>query len=300
MTNTNARRVLAALAASAVLATASTTGTAQAEPSAKADEPVFFVHGYGYDEGVEGGKDCDNIWGNARKYFTERGWAAGSLKTVGYYTGDKNCDVSIDGATATKDTRIKHIAADLANHIHDNYTSKGKSVEIVGHSMGGLIGRVALLGSAKGWDGFPKGKLKVGDLVTLGTPHQGVKEPGKHGDTQWKSMDPDSEFMRVLDAPENRVSQDWASGTDWTFAGADEDETVSGSSAIDKGRHADHKFRYLEGNEHTVTHSGIRKWYSGKYNLRFWHSSEGESHDTTNGWAPLKAAHNALSENGGW
>ena len=67
------------------------------------------------------------------------------------------------------------------NYVDSDYTNKGKPVDIVGHSMGGLIARVALLGSAQGWEGFPP-KLNVDNVVTLSTPHQGVANPSAHDD----------------------------------------------------------------------------------------------------------------------
>ena len=75
----------------------------------------------------------------------------------------------IGDGKATNDRPIQDIAADLANYID----AQGKPVDIVAHSMGGLITRVALLGSAQGWEGFPP-KLDVNNVVTLSTPHRGV------------------------------------------------------------------------------------------------------------------------------
>lgn len=142
------------------------------------------------------------------------------------------------------------MAAALANRIYEDHTSKGETVEIVAHSMGGLISRVALLGSAKGWAGFPDARLKVDDIATLATPHQGIFEPNKYDSVQWNSMVPGSRFMTVLHEPANRLDQ--------------------------------------------VAPGG------GKYNLRYWHSSEGTPHDTTNGWAPLETAFNALVRDVHW
>ena len=62
-----------------------------------------------------------------------------------------------DGA-ATTDRPIQDIARDLAIYIDANYTSRGRPVDIIAHSMGGLVARVALLGSAQGWDGSPPGR----------------------------------------------------------------------------------------------------------------------------------------------
>lgn len=261
-----------------------------------AEKPIYFVHGYNDNEK----SNCASLWGKALDYFQDRGKDRDSLKTVAYYGGDSDCDIDIGNATTG--TRIKHVAAALANRIYADHTSKGESVEIVAHSMGGLISRVALLGSAKGWEGFPDAKLKVDDIVTLATPHKGITDKDKYDSVQWDSMVWGSEFMTVLHESANRLDQDWASGTDWSFVGSDEDGTVSEESGIDKNYHADHKYRYLPDADHDISHTNIRQLApgGGKYNLRYWHSSEGTPHDTTNGWAPLETAYNALSRNGDW
>ncbi len=283
-------RTIAALVV-AVLAVSGWTGSAQPEA---AERPIYFVHGYNDNEK----SNCASLWGEALDYFQGRGKDRDSLRTVAYYGGDTECDVDIGDATTG--TRIKHVAAALANRIYDDHTSKGESVEIVAHSMGGLISRVALLGSAKGWEGFPDAKLKVDDVVTLATPHQGIIEANKYDSVQWDSMVPGSEFLTVLNESANRLDQEWADGTDWSFAGSDEDATVSKDSAIDEGHHVDHKYRYFRDQDHDISHTNIRRLApgGGKYNLRYWHSSEGTPHDTTNGWAPLETAYNALS--GDW
>lgn len=245
---------------------------------APGEVPVLFVHGYDGDSG----KDCNGAtFGDALAYFVAQGRDRSSLVTVGYYDGDTDCDVDVTDRPTDNGTRIKTIAAALANHVHDRYTRQGRSIDIVAHSMGGLVTRVALLGSAQGWEGFPPEPILVDDVVTLGTPHQGVRCEDDAGDgaddcpddVQWRSMDPDSTFMRVLHSRSNRLDQDWAAPYDWTFAGSKEDETVSYGSAIDKARPADHKFGYQGGDtEGTVTHAGIRELFSGDYNLRYWHA----------------------------
>jgi pimeloyl-ACP methyl ester carboxylesterase len=287
-------RLRTVLITAALVAAGVTVPASQA--SAAADPPVYFVHGYN----DSGGSNCENIWANAVDHFVKQGRDKDSLKTVAYYRNDTKCDVDV--ADATTDTRIKHVAAAFANYVYDHHTSKGQSIEIVAHSMGGLVTRVAMLGSAKGWDGFPKGKLKVSDIVTLSTPHQGILDNDKYDSTQWDSMVPGSTFLDVLQAPENRIDQSWADGTDWSFAGSDEDNTVSMGSGIDKDRHADHKYRYLPDADYDISHTNIRLLGPGraKFNLRYWHSSEGEPHDTTNGWSPLETAYNSLDRGDNW
>ncbi len=257
---------------------------------------VYFVHGYSGSSAT----NCSSTWDSAVRYFTGRGWSRSLIKTVGYYRGDSRCDVSIRHATTG--TPIRDLAASLANYIYSHNTSRRQSVDIVAHSMGGLVARVALLGAAEGWSGFPHHKLLVGDVVTLGTPHQGVRCSGSGcpNTTQWRSMAPHSTFMSVLHAPANRLNQSWASGTDWSFVGSDEDGTVSGSSAIDNGDHANHKYRYLNDNDPEVSHSNLRLLSSGTDKLRYWHSYNNVTRETSRGWAPVKTAYNAAYYHGEW
>ena len=145
-----------------------------AAPAARAaDTQLLLVHGYG---AHAEGKDCNgDTFKNALRYYQDAGGRdRASMTTIGYYPGDKGrCDAMIGDGKATNDRPIQDIAADLANYID----AQGKPVNIIAHSMGGLIARVALLGSAQGWEGFPP-KLDVNNVVTLSTPHRGVAELG--------------------------------------------------------------------------------------------------------------------------
>ena len=141
--------------------------------------------------------------------------------------------------------------------------------------MGGLIARVALLGSAQGWDGFPA-KLDVDNVVTLSTPHQGVANPSAHDDRQWNQMDPDSGFIDRLQEKGSGLGDDWASGTDWSLVGSEEDTTVSNDSAIDKRNDADQKYGYQDNSADSgeVDHTAVRTLYGeNQYDLRYWHAS---------------------------
>jgi hypothetical protein len=168
--------------------------------------------------------------------------------------------------------------------------------------MGGLITRVALLGSAQGWDGFPSSKLDVDNVVTLSTPHQGVAVPDANADRQWQQMDPDSGFMKRLHEKGSGLGDAWADGTDWTLVGSEEDGTVIYDSGIDKGNFADQKFGYRS-NLHDagkVTHTGVRE-LSGenRYDLRYWHAAgDHPPHTTLRGWSPLKTAFQAATNVG--
>ena len=260
-----------------------------AAPAAQAaDTQLLLVHGYG---AHAKGKDCNgDTFKNALRYYQDAGGRAReSMTTIGYYPGDKGrCDAMIGDGKATNDRPIQDIAADLANYID----AQGKPVDIVAHSMGGLITRVALLGSAQGWEGFPP-KLDVNNVVTLSTPHRGVANTGPN-DRQWSQMQPGSTFIERLH--EDQLDDAWAEGTDWSLVGSQEDGTVSYDSAIDKGDPADQKFGYLD-NGGKVTHTGVRTLFgSNDYHLRY--ASASGTHTTNNGWSPLKTAFQAATKVG--
>jgi pimeloyl-ACP methyl ester carboxylesterase len=290
-----ARRVAAA-------ATAAIALVVLAPGAFAADSQLLLVHGYGP---ASAGKDCNgSTWKNALAYYQDAGGRErSSMTTIGYYEGDSrsDCDVIVGDGKATNDRPIQDIAKDLAIYIDDAYTSKGQPVDIIGHSMGGLITRVALLGSAQGWHGFPS-KLNVDNVVTLSTPHQGVANPSANDDRQWNQMDPESGFMDRLHEQGSGLGDGWAGGTEWSLVGSHEDATVEYDSGIDKGNHADQKFGYQDdpGDSGEVTHSAVRTLFGkNRYDLRYWHASgEHPPHDTENGWSPLKTAFQAATKIG--
>ncbi len=77
-------------------------------------------------------------------------------------------------------------------------------VDVVGHSMGGLVARFAAL--AAGAPGFvadhaPQGRrLNIRMLHTVGTPHQGANQARLFGkwDARAKAMMKDSDFLKAL------------------------------------------------------------------------------------------------------
>jgi pimeloyl-ACP methyl ester carboxylesterase len=289
------RRVVAA-AIGAALALAMLAPSASA-----ANTQMLLVHGYGPSSE---GKDCNgSTWENALRYYRDAGGRErSSMTTIGYYPGDQGrCDVMIGDGQASNERPIQDIARDLAIYIDDAYTSQGQPVDIIGHSMGGLIARVALLGSAQGWDGFPS-KLNVSNVVTLSTPHQGVSNPSANDDRQWNQMNPDSGFIERLQEAGSGLGDEWATGTDWSLVGSEEDTTVEYDSGIDKGNFANQKFGYKDdsGDSGNVDHSAVRTLYGeNAYSLRYWHASgDHPPHDTNNGWSPLKAAFQAATKVG--
>ena len=235
------------------------------------------------------------------------------MRTIGFYKGDKEfCDDVVGDGKASRERPIQDIAKDFANHIYDKYTSKGKEVDIVAHSMGGLISRVAVLGTREDWPGFPP-KVAVEDVVTLGTPHQGLTKgcsnPGKDPDDgctrQWHQMTRKSQggsgFIAKLHesakGKKDRGFDDpWAKGIDWSLVGSLEDKTVFYNSGIDEGYYAHQKYGFdddLSNNgvpdcsDPDISHGNLRQLTgSGGYCLRYWHHGpDGGPYTTEDGWS---------------
>lgn len=339
MRNRHRKRLAIATAAVLALSTNGTSSAVQASgtdsatnPGITAEQPrMLLVHGYG---SAKDGKDCNNsTWADALTYYQSAGGRSReSMVTIGYYKGDtgqvggqNKCDFVIGNKNADNSTSIRDIARDLANYIHDNY-SPGNPVDIVVHSMGGLITRVAVLGTYEHWEGFPE-SVFVQDIVTLGTPHQGVRGGcpedswASDGDPcrQWNQMVPSdaggSGFIDKLHesepgAGDRGLDDAWASGIDWSLVGSEEDPTVSYRSAIDQGYFANQKYGYDEDRNNNgsqdcwspeeVDHQTIRELTgSGGFCLRYWHDgSDGGPYTTDNGWSPLKTAFKAATHDG--
>src|SRR5690625_900339 len=184
-----ARAVAVAAGASLLLGSAITPGQAEApgSPDQQPKDPppseLIFVHGYGpsatgkscnKDREVDGSTQA-GTWANALGYYEEYGdMDRSSMTTVGYYEGDVNCDESI--GQFTNEAPIQDIAKELAIFIDSR--DDQRPVDVVAHSMGGLVTRVALLGAAHGWwpEEVGKHELNVSNVVTLSTPHQGLTE----------------------------------------------------------------------------------------------------------------------------
>ena len=129
-------------------------------------------------------------------------------------------------------------------------------MDIVAHSMGGLIARVALLGSAQGWEGFPP-KLDVNNVVTLSTPHGA-----------WRTRVPNDDASGTRCSPA-RLSSSACTRTQARRRLGGRHRLEPGrlprgrhahyDSAIDKGDPADQKFGYLDNQRSgKVTHTGVR------------------------------------------
>ncbi|MER7079176.1 PGAP1-like protein [Saccharopolyspora kobensis] len=320
MINRRWHAVAAAIAAAGLALSAPAAVQAAVPVPAAKPKTMLLVHGYNPDPPTK----CNvSTWDEALAYYQESGGRDRStMRTIGYYAGDAEyCDDVIGDGKATRERPIQDIAKDFANHIYEKYTSKGEEVDIVAHSMGGLITRVAVLGTREGWSGFPP-KVAVEDVVTLGTPHQGLingcgnpdADPNDKCTRQWNQMTPKDEggsgFIEKLheSAPgraDRGLDDPWAAGIDWSLVGSIEDETVSYYSGIDKGYFAHQKYGYDENiaagcSDPNVSHGNLRQLKgAGGFCLRYWHhGADGGPYTTENGWSPLKVAFKAATYKG--
>lgn len=211
--------------------------------------PVLLIHGYAA-LGCPGFSGT-GYFGTMMSFLRERGFDQG-LVPVGYYSCDTSVGASVDGfggadsyygatgheqapdgrLSQNRDADIRHLAYQLAWMIYTDYAIRGVGVDIVAHSMGGLIVRWMLYRIQAHDPSFPSA-LYVPEVVTLGTPHAGVGWAAFCWTAQCRDMTPDSGFLREL----NRGAMDpqATGGTDWTIIGSDHDMVVSDRSALHMG-----------------------------------------------------------------
>lgn len=210
-------------------------------------KPVLFIHGYS-------GANCESDWGTLLNNMRANGWS-GPFYILKFTAGDAHCNPRTNvhmapmynygshshwyghsGTTHTNNTSIRHLSWHLANYIYSVFSSKGIYVDVVAHSMGGLLIRYAL--AKQGWDSFPY--LRVEDVVTLGTPHGGSTISSLTGTTQGNEMLSGSSLIQWMSA--NAKNPQGIGGTDWTNIGSHGDWIVSATSAT--ATSAAHRWRY--------------------------------------------------------
>lgn len=198
-----------------------------------AERVVLMVHGFG----ARGGHDCDDYFRGMREGL---GAELGSenVVTIRWYAGDENCSDTIPGVgDNTIQTSVEEIATELADYVQGEYSANGVPVDIVAHSLGGLIVRSML--QQRGSD------LLVGRVITLGTPHAGVYfslpaflgcPVGNIGIYQCVQSSAGSDFITSLEHnPQSAIS------THWTLIGTHHDAVVGPETALSMDRGADWK-----------------------------------------------------------
>jgi hypothetical protein len=182
------------------------------------------------------GGEC-NVEHNAAHHGNHAGWYGGS--------GEHSAHTGRNGVAGAQvhdlDTDIRHITLHVAWYVHDHFGASSITVDMLGHSMGGLLMRYAI---AKSGSGAPwPAKLRVEDAVTMGTPHGGLG-------TSWCKLSPwsdvrqmcsDSSFITWMKS----YAQDpqGNGGTDWTLMASDCDGWVAWNLAVDMN--AAHKAVYI-------------------------------------------------------
>lgn len=238
--------------------------------------PMYLIHGWAKNSS----HNCASYWGDALRELPRNGWS-GPLITWGYYQGDSNCTYKFSGSQAT---RVKEIGLQLAWEIYNRYSRHNISVDVMAHSMGGLVTRAALTGVAKREQGFPT-YLLIEDVITLSTPHTGTNWARLCTTHQCEDMRPGSGLLRWL-----QQSPQSSQGTDWTLIGADDDDTITSGSAT--GMNAGHKIIYYSGQG--IEHGAITQKVSGSFRLKYWNYYTSGWHEQRSGVAPVLAGKNAL------
>ncbi|MBD0839451.1 MULTISPECIES: esterase/lipase family protein [unclassified Streptomyces] len=215
---------------------------------------VIFVHGF-----APTGKhsSCSSYFSKSLSHFKDKGWR-GSLLTFGYYRDQDGCSKNYPGS---RDTSLKTVAKAFANYVH-SYSKNNIKVDVVAHSMGGLVVRAALHYTRTGASGFPS-YLYIEDVVTLGSPHGGTgwgTACSAAGWQQCKDMKPGSAFLNALGSrmPDSRM------GTDWTTIGSYDDGVVSETSAV--AGVAEHEWQYH--GDANLSHGDLKTVSTGSYRAR--------------------------------
>jgi pimeloyl-ACP methyl ester carboxylesterase len=293
------RRPLTVIVAAALVLAAVAPSTADARRSDNRKKPVLFVHGL--DFAGAAGYDCGSYWGRTIRRFRDFGHT-GRMVTIAYYGGDRNCTHWLGhhgrhsrndghrGRAHDADTSIRHLGYHLAWTIWNHYSRRGKRVDLVGHSMGGLVIRYALARTVRNDDRFPP-YLLVEDAVTLGTPHDGT-----HAGilcawlTQCVQMGPNSGLMNWL--RREAMNPQGRGGTDWSVFSSYDDLVVSEGSGVHMN--AAHRVVYLSSSN--VSHDDFRLIGSARItaDVRRYSRAGGWVTDRTSHW-PIRRADLAVT-----
>jgi hypothetical protein len=244
---------------------------------------VLFIHGVSLVGDTKA--DCAGWWQRPSSTDLHRmarglddsGWNGFDMRYISYYWGDSNCSDHGDGNTiehhgtykgkdghhwhngtimhgmkghvgASHDWHayIQHLSYHLAWYIYDHYSRHGIFVDVVAHSMGGLMINYAMAKTQKrdpvtlaGDAPFPP-RLLVEDVLTLGTPHTGAQgacdyfEVFEVKQAQQMCHDPrisrNDNFLPWM--AKHAMNPQGEIGTDWTMVGSDHDGYVGFNSGL--------------------------------------------------------------------
>lgn len=259
--------------AAALFATTSRTPTARAAQTRTLSDPILFVPGFNQYSQIDCNATWINtlnylktgsfpLVGGGRAHPGLGGdtliWN-GQLITIGLYNNNglsnthctspiatntstyfNRCDgypgglSNSDSWVGTNNEPIEHMACELAWYIADNYPNQ--NIDIVAHSMGGIVTRYMLLRVNAQNDGGhfpPKSQIHVLNVVTFSTPHGGITHqqfingyfglcPSDCYQLTQMIYDPaagDTSYLMV-DLQQNGQNPQGTGGTDWTMMGS--------------------------------------------------------------------------------
>lgn len=202
--------------------------------------PLVLVHGF---EGSSS-SNCTSKWGDLMTEYRRWGYT-GPFLPVMYYADDVACNprsqygamLPVRISNGDVNTRIQGLAYKWAWFIYNNFSKYGKPVNVLAHSMGGLIVRFAINAVQRHNPAYPP-FIVAPSVVTFGTPHNGVSQywvgcyvvTFPNPSTQCKQMNRSSVFIEHL--RNYAQNPQGAYGTWWSVAGSEEDKTVFAASAV--------------------------------------------------------------------
>jgi pimeloyl-ACP methyl ester carboxylesterase len=204
-----------------------TTKALESTPQSKV--PVILVHGYNNKAGNCQGIALATYWKKAKAELINRAAIpVNDVVPISYYRCDTH-GIDITGygpgktypftettgtlkprAGHTNNSSITLVAKDLAWFIHNEYTAKGRSVNVAGHSMGGLITREMLRRVQAQDPDFPS-TIDVRRALTISTPHNGWGEDCNEN-VQCREMSDGSPFLATI---QTNAAPQGVSGTSW-------------------------------------------------------------------------------------
>ena len=224
--------VLLTLASLAVvLVTTGLSRTASPAVAATSTTDVVFVHGAGC--------GAINYTYYAMKFqAAATGEPMSKLHTVAYYNCDTYGDSIVNEGSPNylpstdqngMNTEIDRVAYELAWYLWNNFGSKGLPVDLVGHSMGGVIIADALQHIVEQDPAFPP-SLDVPSVITFSAPMGGVS-------ASFCALAPSEECTELTEGSPLLAGIDAAGapkpgGTVWVAVGSDGSDPIPSSSSL--------------------------------------------------------------------
>lgn len=181
--------------------------------------PVLLLHGF--DGSLSPGTDCRVNWKPVTDELQRQGRTR--ILTVGYYVGDRNCSVSMG--------RFGHESglATMAQSFNVLVNRYGR-VDVVAHSMGGIIASYARAAGATKQAGFKPTRMR--NLVVVASPLEGTAWADLCWFKSCRDMRPGSVVLQKLGSMHTGLP---AGGTDVSLFTSWTDSVAPFQSAIIDG-----------------------------------------------------------------